>query len=340
METKHLSRAIGIAGMAALLVWIGTGWAPGQMGAGGMAPPGAMDTLNQGPVGPGGAGARALNQARGAAGPAQQLPGGAAAQPGTSPFGQAMQQFRTIKVISGTRVFDAVTGELLDDADEIEIPETEKENYFDDGTHGDVQAEDGKFTRVTERSDVIGWMHQRFKEALIEKIQMAERMDPLEFYGLTLLSTERYEPEPRKLAWQLVPNSDGGPGMTLAERPTEAPIRVPKQREMIQRKNEKLIGPEGQEGGWAYDFLERYRIDKGELRSEFYSPYVPLPPRPPESQPPAGFNPFPNPSPSGPSGGGGGGAGGIGGEFGGGRGSGPAAGRGDDEKYIEDEDDD
>jgi hypothetical protein len=49
---------------------------------------------------------------------------------------------------------------------------------------------------------------------------------------------------------------------------------------------------------WAIGFLNEYRINKGEINSDFYPIHIPAPPVPPAVAPPtdADWHPFPNPA--------------------------------------------
>ncbi|MCL5271149.1 MAG: hypothetical protein M1457_11530 [bacterium] len=214
---------------------------------------------------------------------APPAPGAQAGVPGATPsYFTGTAGVAKITVITGTRVFDKITGELLDDAVEREVPEPEKDNYYDDGTHGDLVAGDGKYTKVSEVSDVIGGSNQRVKEQLIQSLVVAEQLNPIQFFGYTLLSLGQQESTPRNRAWKLVPNPDGGPGMVLAERPTDpnAPVEVKKYR------TEQMAMDKRIKDDWAVRFLQEYRTNKDSLTSEFFPLYIPLPPQTPNVPPP------------------------------------------------------
>jgi hypothetical protein len=260
-----------------------------------------MNTLNQGAVGGGGAGVEALNRAQGVAAgdpsagappdlsappaPGQPIDFGALATGAAGNVPGLDQLLPRITVISGTRVFDAITGELLDDAVERLVPENQKENYFDDGTNGDVEPNDGKYTRVSEDRGYISQSNQRIKEELIQALISANDMNPLQFYGYTLMSTERIDNASRERAWKLVPNPDG-PGNMLEEVPIDRPLVVPNYRDKEREKDGRV------KDDWADRFLQDYRRNKDSLTSEFYSIYIPTPPVPPGARPPSGWVPF------------------------------------------------
>ena len=222
------------------------------------------------------------------------------APPGVAAFPQAAGAFpgavaetagAKIKVISGTRVFDAVTGELLDDAVTTEVPESEKSNYYDDGTHGDLVANDGQYTNVDEAHDQVGQSSQRVKERLVGALVAAEQLTPLEFYGYRIMTTDRVVDVPRKRAWRMIPDPAGGPGLTLAEVPVSDPGSIPKYRDKMQEKDAKV------KNDWAVRFLQEYRQNKDNLNSEFYALHIPVPPPMPAIAPPTAqqWQPFSDP---------------------------------------------
>lgn len=301
--------ALGVAGFLTPVAWAQTN--PFT------APPSAIDTLSGGSTGPNAApaigaannaaqpaGARAgslsINLggfgARGGGAPARPAPapGAAPGVPGDPTALGAVTAVAKpkIKAIEGTRVFDAVSGELLDDPQITYIEEAEKENYYDDGTHGDLTPEDGVFSNVDIRRDVIGQSNQRIKERLIQAIYEAERLSPVEFFGYSLMTTERVNHPPRNRRWKVVKDANGI-GSRMVEVETETPLEVPKFRDKQRDKDEKIAGPDG----WAKVFLDEYRVNKDDIKSTFYPMYVPVPPQPPNVAPPtaAGWVPFPNP---------------------------------------------
>lgn len=217
---------------------------------------------------------------------------GRAAQRGAAVKGavQAVVLKKRIKVITGNRVTDAVTGELLDDAREIMVDEEKKSEYFDDGTHGDLVAGDGQFTRITELTGVLGPNNQRIKEQLIQAVYEVSRLDAQEFYGHTLMAADHSSRPERDRRWAMVDNPKGGPGFRFSEVSTEKSVIVPSFWDEEMNRDQKIAGP----SGWARTFLDDYRIAKGGLDSNFYTPYVPEPPSIPKVPPPDAefWNPF------------------------------------------------
>lgn len=205
-----------------LLAFCGAASLASAQFTGAFAPPpsGAMDTLSGASVGPNPAPYMNAAQAVPGAPGAPPAPGGippapgaaptpAAAQPAYSPYGYGNYggttpgvvpgqtatptptPIPTTKVFEGMRVTDAVTGEIIDDARFVEVPQAEVEGkYFDDGTHGDEAAGDLVYSNVTERNDVIGAESNQILMRLINSLESADNMNPLEFYRLNVLTTE------------------------------------------------------------------------------------------------------------------------------------------------------
>ena len=83
----------------------------------------------------------------------------------------------------------------------------------------------------------------------------------------------------------------GGAGFELKEVASETPLEVPWYRYWEGQKDEKLAGKDG----WAYLWLDVYRLTQGELDSDFFLLYIPQPPALPLMEPPTdmGWLPFP-----------------------------------------------
>lgn len=289
------------------------------------APTSAMDTLNDAPVAggnvaleraqavaapqppPGGApafGAPPAGAPAPGAAPGAPPPGGAPPAPGQPAPGEAFGQASTavakvvkprVRAVLGERVFDAITGEMLDDAQLIMVDPAEIEalGLVDDGTKGDLVAEDGQYAAVNTSRAYVGQSNQRLKERLIKAIITAEQLTPLEFYGYHILTTERHTPAPRNRRWAMVDDPNGR-GRLLAEVDTDKPLQIPAYRDIQNRKDEKIAGKDG----WAIRYLDEYRPKKGEIRSEFYPVHIPMPPVPPSIPPPgesSNWKPFGKP---------------------------------------------
>jgi len=225
-------------------------------------------------------------------------PGGARGGAGTPAWAQgANEQVRdtigqiesTLKVkrykaISGTRIYDAVTGELLDDARMVVIGEDEKANYYDDGRTGNDQvAGDEVFTNVEISDNVfISPVMQRVKESLIQALYEADRLDPVMFRGESIMALDDRQKSDRSVRWRMQ-RASKGVGRVLVQVPTERPVDVPNYYVEEENKDKKIGG----ESGWAKVFLDQYRLEAGNLQSEFYKVHIPLPPPRPSMEPPA-----------------------------------------------------
>lgn len=236
----------------------------------------------------------AMNGAQGGMQPGGMMPPGAPMASGitaqqAAAFAAAAAAPK-ITVITGTRIFDVVTGELIDDVIRKKRPETEKAEYFDDGTHGDLTPGDEVYTRVDgEKREALSASNQKVKEQLVSALRVAEAYTPVEFYGFSLMSTDRQEPVPRNEAWKVVKDPKGI-GYQLSEVPVDTPLQVPKFRDKLKEKDHTV------KSDWSLRFLNDYRKKKDDLSSEFYPVYIPTPPQPPTSVPPVGWIPFADPT--------------------------------------------
>lgn len=160
-----------------------------------------------------------------------------------------------IRVLIGQRVYDAVTGALLEDAKTIPRPVTEQELYPDDGVHDNGIAGDGIRGNVNTVRDVyIGAETNGLKNRLIRVVREAEKMTPMQFFRQHVSTTEPYKPNPA----------------------------MPDALE-IERQRDELLKD------WNNKFLADYRKDKDNPQSEFYELYVPEPPMPPGFPAPGGY---------------------------------------------------
>ncbi|MCX7013554.1 MAG: hypothetical protein NTW86_13530 [Candidatus Sumerlaeota bacterium] len=178
-------------------------------------------------------------------------PGGATPTPTPTPI-------PTKRVKTGERVRDPVIRLLDPNADDLisdyyyeDLPESEiKGKFFDDGTHGDEVAGDGLYTNVQpERFDVISPETHQVLVRLLKALESAEKLNPLEFYRLPILTTE-----------------------TISE--------IGKWREK-EKERDILLRQ------WAEKFVNDFRATPDDPKaathelSEFYPLFVPPPPPPP-----------------------------------------------------------
>lgn len=160
---------------------------------------------------------------------------------------------KQIRVLTGSRVQCAVSGEILEDIVYRDVPEWEKDNYFDDGTHGDAEAGDGTYTNITIRNDVMSPTSHVVLQRLLTLTENIEGMEPMDFYRLNVVTSE--------------------PLSTL-----------PKQIDEEQDRDMKM-------SEWNDRFLRMFRVRENDPQSEFYPLYVPPPPAHPNVPLPSGFQP-------------------------------------------------
>ncbi|MBI5154879.1 hypothetical protein HZA57_06550 [Candidatus Poribacteria bacterium] len=162
-----------------------------------------------------------------------------------------------VSALYGTRIYCRVTGEMLNDAHEVQISAAFKNQYYDDGVHGmDAVANDLKFTNVSVRRDVMSPEAGLVRTRVIRALETAELLEPHDFFNVRVASTD-----------------------PLAD--------VPKMLQLEQDRDEKLKT-------WAEHFLRDFRVDPDGTDQgnwDFYETYLVPPPRVPESLIPASFFP-------------------------------------------------
>lgn len=160
---------------------------------------------------------------------------------------------KMIRVITGRRVNCAVCGKLLEDVQYDEVPETMKDLFYDDGTHGDEVANDGTYTNIEEIKDFIGPECLPLVIRLVNLLVASEDFGPLGFFRLFALTDEPVSLIPKRIS---------------TEEDLDAKLE-----------------------SWAGLFLRMFRQNKDDIYSAFYNLYVPPPPTKPKLPIPPGFNP-------------------------------------------------
>jgi hypothetical protein len=179
----------------------------------------------------------------------------------------------TLNAMVGQKVIDAASYRtkpndplILDDVRHIQIKDTDKSKYSDDGkTLGDV-AVDGLYSNIqpTSTNDYIGDVSFFNLQRIDQLLKAAQAMDPLDFFGLTALTTERFS-------------------------------LVAGLRDRIRQRDNKIlhVDADGAFTGWANTFLRDYRTQSDNPNSPFFPLYVPRPPEPPAlPTPPAPWKPM------------------------------------------------
>ncbi len=161
---------------------------------------------------------------------------------------------KMIRVITGRKVKCAVCGRLLEDVVYEEVPETMKDKFYDDGTHGDEVANDGTYTNIVEVNDVIGPECRPLLFRLVNLLSGSDDLGPLGFFRLFVMTDEPVSTVPKSIGVE----------------------------EDLDTKLES----------WAGVFLRMFRKNKDDVYSEYYNLYVPPPPMKPKYPVPPGFNPI------------------------------------------------
>ncbi len=91
-------------------------------------------------------------------------------------------EIRMIPVVEGEMIISAKSGEVLQKPERKMVPETMKDQYFDDGTHGDEVAGDGIYSNVVVRKDVISKKEYTQRIALENLINKMSDDRPVDFY--------------------------------------------------------------------------------------------------------------------------------------------------------------
>lgn len=186
-------------------------------------------------------------------------PPGVAPQPqGSGAFGAvqpaqppAPKQDDRILVLTGERVTCRVTDALLEDVHYEHRPADEKSEYYDDGTRGDVTADDNIWTRFDERNDVLSPAADQLRRRYQNMMRQVERTRPINFFG-GIAATD--DPGSR-LAWTV---------------------------DQEQTRDETYLRK------WNEKFLSEYRTNPEDPTSEFFPVHVPRPPRAPDTPAPSG----------------------------------------------------
>jgi hypothetical protein len=230
-------------------------------------PTGAMDTLNEAPVR--GANPAQMDRFGSAGGKGGGRQGGRGdpynefgqagipnvqGDPNAPPPPTPSPTPKMFRVLSGSRVYCAVSGVLLEDIVFKEITEADMSNFYDDGTHGDEKAADGTYTNITERSDVMSPDSHAILQRLMTMFKNIEESEPMDFYRLNVVTSDPLSSLPKQ---------------TCEEK--ERDIKLSE---------------------WNDIYLQKFRVDENDPTSKFYPLYIPPPPSQPGLFLPAGFQPI------------------------------------------------
>jgi hypothetical protein len=217
-------------------------------------------------------------------GGAQPNPFGAQPNPFGAPTGFGAPSFApvaqaTLSAWGGERVICHRTGQILQDAREINILVSQVGSYYDDGENGnDAVAGDNIYTNITISRDFISPEAHLIKTRLVQTLQYASELTPMEFTLERVATTEPLS---------------GLPKVVTLEEERDKSLR-----------------------DWANRFLRDYRVNPEDPTSGFVRAFLPPPPRAPNIPLPAPFTPNPQEVPVAGAFPGAGGGAGFGDEFG------------------------
>ena len=181
--------------------------------------------------------------------PGVAYPGAPGMQP-AMPITPTAPPVKKILVLTGERVMcHVIPNLLLEDIHYEYRPESEKGEYYDDGTHKDLVANDNIYTNYTDRSDVLSPEANRIKLVYLRMLEVCEDTNPLEFFRIPVAT----------------------------EEPLSA---LPRVSEEEKDRDETFLRQ------WHRQFLSLYRQDQEDPKSDFFPIFVPSAPRPPETPAP------------------------------------------------------
>lgn len=192
-----------------------------------------------------------------------EFPGGVGMQltPTPTPF------IKMVTVLQGKRIKCMIPTcqQVLEDARYEKLPEAvvlaQPDRYFNDGTHGDLDANDEIFSNVEEESNWLCPKCNMLKEYTIALLSYANSLTPLQFFQLIATTGELISTVPRDMVEEELKD-----GVYYGKGITDEGI-----------------------AGWVKNFLAQYRTDPNDLKSDFIPIYVPLPPEMPAEPLPPNF---------------------------------------------------
>lgn len=183
----------------------------------------------------------------------------------------------TEQVLHGRRVYDAVSGGLLEDAIEIAVRQSDAELYADDGVNDNGIAGDGIRGNVeTSRDQFIGQFSNTMKKYLIHAVGNAEQIDPLIYYGYYVAKVDPRPVEGLKRYGLPLPDEEE-PLVVTSEADFPSVLDLERDRDELVRR-------------WNYEFLAEYRVVPNDPQSEYFPVFIPSPPLTPANYPvPTGY---------------------------------------------------
>lgn len=188
----------------------------------------------------------------------------------------------TADVYTGRRVFDAVSGALLEDAVRITVRAEDVDAYrtSDDGTNDNGLVGDGIVGNVlTSRNEYVGQFSNMVKDELINAVHNAEQIDPMLYFGHHVAKLDPMPVEGMKRYGLPLPEGSGAEGDLIARAQPEVPSLID-----LERDRDNLVQQ------WNNTFLARYRVDPNDPQSPYFAIFVPSPPLTPANYPvPTGY---------------------------------------------------
>ena len=196
-------------------------------------------------------------------------PGGA----NTAAYAAVPTPIPSEKVLTGRRVYDAVSGGLLEDAIEISVRQSDAEVFPDDGVNDNGIAGDGVRGNVrTSKQEFIGPFSNIMKNYLVHAVENAEEIDPMIYYGYHVATIAPTQTEGLKRYG--LPLNEEKPIIEVPDIHPEfaSVINLERDRDEILRQ-------------WNFKFLADYRVNRSDPQSEYYPVFVPSPPLTPVNYP-------------------------------------------------------
>lgn len=186
----------------------------------------------------------------------------------------------TEEVLTGRRVYDAVSGGLLEDAIEISVRQSDADVYADDGVNDNGIAGDGIRGNVnTSRDEFIGAFSNIMKKYLIHAVNNAEQIDPLIYYGYYVAKIDPRPVEGLKRYGLPLPGEEDELDTAIVHVEPDFPSIID-----LEHDRDELVRR------WNYEFLAEYRVEPNDPQSEYFPVFVPSPPLTPANYPvPTGY---------------------------------------------------
>lgn len=178
-------------------------------------------------------------------------------------------------VYVGRRVFDAVSGGLLEDAVGITVRQSDLSAYLDDGINDNGIANDQIYGNVmTSRNQFIGYFSNVVKNYLIHAVHNAEQIDPMVFSGHHIAKIDPAPVDGLKRYGLPLPGEDDPSYVAVVNVEPDFPSILD-----LERQRDDSVR------GWNQRFLAKYRMNPEDPQSEYFPVFVSTPPLTPTNYP-------------------------------------------------------